>query len=75
MENDQRDVLQTYFGVFTKKETDLNLIFLSLAFPLGINIFYLSGCRFFRRNIITHHLGGIIDFGTTLSRNLVCHCF
>ncbi len=41
MENDQRDVLQTYFGVFTKKETYLNLIFLSLAFPLGL-IYFIS---------------------------------
>jgi len=39
MKNNQPDVLQTYFGVITKKETYLNLVFLLLAFPLGLFYF------------------------------------
>jgi hypothetical protein len=41
MENNQPDVLQTYFGVLTKKETYLNVVFLLLAFPLGL-IYFIS---------------------------------
>ena len=41
MENNQPDGLQTYFGVLTKKETYLNLVFLLLAFPLGL-IYFIS---------------------------------
>ena len=39
METNQSDVLQTYFGVITKKETYLNLVYLLLAFPLGLFYF------------------------------------